>query len=332
VSRCGTLVRVLRWTDRSQIPAGYGPSVVTLGNFDGVHRGHVEVLQRMVDRAGEIGGNAVAVTFSPHPAVVHRPERPTVLVTGDVDRLELLSGTGIDATLVVAYDLAFARQPPRDFVRDYLVRPLNASVVVVGRDVRFGLDNSGDLDTMIALGEELGFTVEVVEDHAHDDDDGTRRWSSSWVRELLAAGDVRAAATILGRPHRVRGTVVRGDQRGRELGFPTANLASDSSGMVPADGVYAGWVRVLDAPGGDSRAAVPLPAAVSIGTNPTFDGAERRVEAYVLDRTDLELYGREIVVELVARVRDTLRFDSVDELVQRMHSDVVAVAAELAES
>src|SRR5690606_22004257 len=193
-----------------------------------------------------------------------------------------LSQTGIDATLVVAYDLDFARQTPRDFVRDYLVRPLNASVVVVGRDVRFGLDNSGDLDSMIALGKELGFSVEVVEDHAHDDDVGARRWSSSWVRELLAAGEVRAAAEILGRPHRVRGIVVRGDQRGRELGFPTANLAKDSSGMVPADGVYAGWLRVLDEPGGDSRAAARLPAAVSIGTNPTFDGVDRRVGAYVL--------------------------------------------------
>jgi len=324
-------VRVLRWTDRNQIPAGYGPTVVTLGNFDGVHRGHVEVLRRMAARARELGGRAVAVTFSPHPAVVHRPDRPPRLVTGDADRLELLAQTGLDATLVVPYDLEFARQTPRQFVLDYLVRPLNASVVVVGRDVRFGLDNSGDLDTMVALGREFGFEVEVVEDHAHDDD-GARRWSSSWVRELLVAGDVRGAAQVLGRPHRMRGIVVRGDQRGRELGFPTANLGPDATGMVPADGVYAGWLRVLDAPGGDSRAATPLPAAVSVGTNPTFDGVERRVEAYVLDRTDLELYGREVVVEFVARLRDTLRFDSVADLVARMHADVAAVAGELAES
>ncbi|MDQ2624083.1 MAG: bifunctional riboflavin kinase/FAD synthetase, partial [Actinomycetota bacterium] len=184
--------------------------------------------------------------------------------------------------------------------------------------------------TMIALGRELGFDVEVVEDHAHDD--GTRRWSSSWVRELLAVGDVRGASYVLGRPHRLRGTVVRGDQRGRELGFPTANLGPDLSGMVPADGVYAGYVRVLDLPGADAASASPLPAAVSIGTNPTFDGVERRVEAYVLDRTDLELYGREVVVELVGRLRDTLRFESVAELVAQMHADVAAVAGELAES
>jgi len=320
---------VLRWTDRSEIPAGFGPTVVTLGNFDGVHRGHVEVLTRMVARARQIGGSAVAVTFSPHPAVVHRPEVAPPLLTGDVDRLELLARTGLDATLVVGYDLAFAQQSPRRFVLDYLVRPLNAAVVVVGRDVRFGLDNSGDLATMVGLGRELGFEVEVVEDHAHDD--GARRWSSSWVRELLAAGDVAEAARVLGRPHRMRGTVVRGDQRGRVLGFPTANLGPDATGMVPADGVYAGWLRVPDAPGGDASSAAPLPAAVSVGTNPTFDGAERRVEAYVLDRTDLDLYGREVVLELVARLRDTLRFESVDELVAQMRADVASVASVLAE-
>jgi len=320
-------VRVLRWTDRDQIPAGFGPTVVTLGNFDGVHRGHVEVLRRMVGRAREISGRAVAVTFSPHPALVHRPELAPPLLTGEVDRLELLAETGLDATLVLRYDLELARQTPRQFVLDHFVRPLNAAVVVVGRDVRFGLENSGDLSTMVELGKELGFEVEVVEDRAHPED--SRRWSSSWVRELLAEGDVRGAAHVLGRPHRLRGTVVRGDQRGRELGFPTANLAQDASGMVPADGVYAGWLRVLENPGDPAASAEPLAAAISVGTNPTFDGVERRVESYVLGRTDLELYRREVVVELVELLRPTLRFESVEALVEQMHADVAAAAGVL---
>ena len=324
-------MRVLRWTDRNQIPAGFGPTVVTLGNFDGVHRGHVEVLGRMVAKARELGGRAVAVTFSPHPAAVHRPHEQLSLLTGDVDRLELLAATGLDATLVIDYNLDFARQSPREFVLGYLVRPLNASVVVVGRDVRFGLANSGDLDTMIELGREFGFDVEVVEDHAHDAD-GARRWSSSWVRELLAVGDVRSAAEVLGRPHRMRGVVVRGDQRGRELGFPTANLAPDASGMVPADGVYAGWLRVLEVPGEAAGESEALQAAISVGTNPTFDGTGRRVEAFVLGRTDLDLYGREVVIEYVARIRPTVRFDSVAELVARMHVDIADVAGVLTES
>lgn len=325
-------MRVLRWTDRHEIPAGYGPSVVTLGNFDGVHRGHAEVLGRMVARARQIGGRAVAVTFSPHPAAVHRPEERLELLTGDVDRLELLAATGLDATLVLAYSLEFAQQSPRRFVLDHLVRPLNASVVVVGRDVRFGRDNAGDLTTMRELGREYGFDVEVVEDHAGSHGPAQRRWSSSWVRELLAAGDVAGAAEVLGRPHRLRGTVVRGDQRGRDLGFPTANLAPDASGMVPADGVYAGYLRVIDPPGGPVAGTAALAAAISVGTNPTFDGVERRVEAYVLGRDDLELYGRQVVLELVGRIRPTVRFDSVEDLVARMHVDVTEVASLLAGS
>jgi riboflavin kinase/FMN adenylyltransferase len=162
----------------------------------------------------------------------------------------------------------------------------------------------------------------------------SRRWSSTWVRELLADGDVVQAARVLGRPHRIRGTVVHGDARGRELGFPTANLGPDSTGMVPADGVYAGWlVRTRHADGtavGDDEGDRVLPAAVSIGTSPTFDGEQRRVEAYVLDRTDLELYDEEIVIELVERLRPMLRFDSVDQLLVKMTDDVALVRTLLA--
>jgi riboflavin kinase/FMN adenylyltransferase len=172
----------------------------------------------------------------------------------------------------------------------------------------------------------------VIEDVAGEAPGGDapthRRWSSTWVREALTAGDVRQAAHVLGRPHRMRGTVVHGDKRGRDLGFPTANLSPDATGMVPADGVYAGWLRRPAVPAGSPDAV--LPAAVSVGTNPTFAGLQRRVEAYVLDRTDLDLYGEEVVLEFVERLRPTLRFESVDELVARMHEDVAGVRDVLA--
>ncbi|HEY0214887.1 MAG TPA: bifunctional riboflavin kinase/FAD synthetase [Cellulomonas sp.] len=331
-----------RWTDLAQVPGDFGPSVVTIGNFDGVHRGHVGVLTRMVADARAVGADSVAVTFTPHPAQVHRPDVAPPLLTGDADRLELLEQTGLDAVLLLTYTLDFARQTAEEFVRRYLVEGLRARTVVVGRDVRFGRDNAGDLAALVALGERYGFGVEVIEDVAPDPADGAtdaaadaasadplrRRWSSTWVRELLTAGDVRQAARVLGRPHRMRGVVVHGDARGRELGFPTANLEPAATGMVPADGVYAGWLRRPTRPAGSADAV--LPAAISIGTNPTFAGASRRVEAYVLDRTDLDLYGEEVVLELVERLRPTLRFDSVEALVERMHSDVAGVREVLA--
>lgn len=318
------------WTDVDEVPASFGPSVVTIGNFDGVHRGHRDVLTRMVEDARATGAPAVVVTFDPHPAQVHRPDSAPPLLTGLADRLDLLAGTGLDAVLVLTYTLGFAAQTPQEFVERYLVRGLRAGTVVVGKDVRFGRHNSGDLATMQALGDRFGFAVEVIDDVAGHPDPHLaqhpithRRWSSTWARELLALGDVAAAAEVLGRPHRMRGVVVRGDARGRGLGFPTANLAPDASGMVPADGVYAGWLR--RAGGTGDR----LPAAISVGTNPTFGGLARRVEAYVLDRDDLELYGEEVVLEFVERIRATLAFGSVAELVGRMGEDVAEVATVL---
>jgi len=310
---------VHRWTDLSQVPDGYGPSVVTIGNFDGVHRGHRSVLRRMVATAHAIGGASIAVTFHPHPAQVHRPDEAPPVITGLADRLELLEQTGIDAVLVIAYTPEFAAASAEDFVREYLLDGLGARVVVVGRDVRFGSGNTGDLATMTELGRRFGFDVEVIDDVGGPVDPG-RRWSSTWVRELLADGDVERAAEILGRPHRVRGVVVHGDARGRTLGFPTANLGEDATGVVPADGVYAGWMRRVGHPP-DSPDGY-LPVAISVGTNPTFEGARRRVEAHVPDRSDLELYGEEVVLEFVARLRPMVRFATVEELVAQMEDDV----------
>lgn len=318
------------WTDLADVPPDVGPTVVTIGNFDGVHRGHVEVCRAIVDRARAEGACAVAVTFDPHPSAVHRPDDVRELITGVEDRLALLAETGLDAVLLVHYTSDFARQTPEEFVVRYLVDGLRARLVVVGRDVRFGRDNAGTLATMIDLGERHGFVVEVIGDVGSTPEPAHARWSSTYVRALLERGDVVAAAGVLGRPHRLRGTVVHGDARGRELGFPTANLGPSAdgvpiAGLVPADGVYAGWLSRPGAPDGTPDADRRLPAAVSIGTNPTFDGQERRVEAYVLDRTDLDLYGEQVVLELVERLRPTLRFDgpdAIDRLVATMHDDV----------
>jgi riboflavin kinase / FMN adenylyltransferase len=325
------------WTDLGQVPPGFGPSVVTIGNFDGVHRGHAEVLGRIVSLARETGSQAVAVTFHPHPATVHRPESAPELLTGIADRMELLEAIGLDAVLLVEYTLDFARQSPEEFVRTYLVDGLGAKTVVVGHDVRFGRDNAGNLATMIDLGAAHGFEVRAIDDVGtvapgapRDEREPSGRWSSTEIRGLLADGKVREAAALLGRHHRVRGTVVHGDARGRELGFPTANLGA-ISGMIPADGVYAGWLRrpqlQTAAPG---SCDCVLPAAISIGTNPTFDGVERRVEAYVLDRTDLDLYDEEVVLEFVEHLRPTLRFDGIDALVATMHDDVARARVILA--
>jgi riboflavin kinase/FMN adenylyltransferase len=301
------------------VPAGFGPSVVTIGNFDGVHRGHQAVLGEVVATARERGLPAVAVTFEPHPVAVLFPERAPAVLTAPDHRLDLLAATGLDAVLVLEFTRDFAQWSPQRFVHEVFVDALHAALVVVGADMRFGHRNSGDITTLRTLGAELGFEVATVAEVGAGDEQ-TRRWSSTWVRELLADGDVSGAAEVLGRSHRVTGVVVHGDHRGRELGYPTANLAQDCVGQIPADGVYAGWLVRPALPAGAPDAV--LPAAISVGTNPTFDGLERRVEAYVLDRTDLDLYGERVAVEFVDRLRPTLRFDGVDALVTQMALDV----------
>lgn len=306
-------------------PDGTG-SVVTIGVFDGVHRGHQAILGRVVARAHEAGPEgerplAVAMTFDPHPGQVHRPESGLELVASLADRLEGLAAAGLDAVLVVHYTLDFADQSPEDFVRTWIEGLLGARAVVVGDDVRFGCGNGGDAATLTRIGAQDGLDVEIVSDVVSPEG---RRWSSTWVRELLEGGDVAGAARVLGHPHRLRGTVVHGLRRGRELGFPTANLDAASVGVVPPDGVYAGWL-VREPGAGESRGAGEerLPAAISIGTNPTFDDVpERTVEAYVLGRADLDLYGQVVAIELVERLRPMLAFDGLEPLLTQMDQDV----------
>ncbi|MBO1765260.1 bifunctional riboflavin kinase/FAD synthetase [Allobranchiibius sp. GilTou73] len=302
---------MLRLTETADLPSEFGPSVVTIGNFDGVHLGHRTLLAAVVQRAQREGLASVAVTFEPHPLAVLHPDHAPVLVSSLEDRLATMEQIGLDAVLVMPFTLELAAMSPRDFVREVFVDGLRAHAVVVGRDTRFGARNEGDVDTLRELGAEFGFEVQVQEDVGEGG-----RYSSTEVRSDLVAGDVAAASRILGRPHAVTGMVVRGAQRGRELGYPTANLAQDATGFVPADGVYAGWlVRIQH--GGER-----LPAAISVGTNPTFDGTQRTVEAYVLDRTDLDLYDEVVAVEFTDRLRSNVRFDSIEPLIEQMGHDV----------
>jgi riboflavin kinase/FMN adenylyltransferase len=265
----------------------------------------------------------VVVTFDPHPDEVVRPGTTRLtFLTSARRQAELLAGLGVDAVCVLPFTLEFSRLTPDEFVRAVLVDRLHALSVVVGENFRFGHKAAGDVALLAELGGKYDFTAEGVPLLA----DAGRTVSSSEIRDLLAAGDVAAAARDLGRPHRVEGIVARGYRRGRGLGFPTANLAIAPRTAIPADGIYAGWLTRQDPDGHDEER---WPAAISIGTNPTFGGKDRTVEAYALDRDDLDLYGAHAAVDFTARLRGTVRFGSVDELVEQMHRDVAEVRESL---
>ncbi|GAB2658011.1 bifunctional riboflavin kinase/FAD synthetase [Kribbella swartbergensis] len=307
------------WHGLDQVEPEFGPSVVTIGNFDGVHRGHQEVLAHASARAAELGGlPVVALTFDPHPMAVLRPDRAPLMLTGPADRAALLGAHGADAVLILPFDKEVSTWSPEEFIERVLLGTLHAKAVVVGENFRFGHKAAGHVDTLVTAGATHDFQVEGVT-LAGD----RQPWSSTYVRERIAEGDVEAAAEALGRPLRVTGVVVEGDKRGRELGFPTANIPADPGAAIPLDGVYAGRLTVLEPAEGAPSYPDPLPAAISVGSNPTFDGVDRRVETYVLDRDDLELYGARIAVDFVARLRGSqIRFDSIDELLVQMKADV----------
>jgi riboflavin kinase/FMN adenylyltransferase len=317
-----------RFEGIEQVPVGFGPSVASLGNYDGLHLGHSCLVEQVVARASELSLVSAVVTFDPHPATVHQPDCGLIQVQSLEERLAGLEALGLDVVLIQPYTLAFAALSPAEFVQRYFVDGLQASEVVVGQDVRFGAGNQGDLATMIQLGQELGFLVTALEDQGDKEDERASRFSSSDVRAALAVGDVAQAARILGRAHQVSGVVVHGDGRGHTLGFPTANLGGQMSGMVPADGVYAGWLVRPGLPPGHLDKV--LPAAISIGTNPTFGGRERRVEAFVPGRVDLELYGESVALRFTQRLRHTLEFQSTNALVTQMHDDAAAALRALA--
>jgi riboflavin kinase/FMN adenylyltransferase len=274
--------------------------------------------------AERLGGlPVVAVTFDPHPMTVIRPDKAPEPLTSVEDRTALLAAAGADAVLVLSFTPDLADEPAETFAESVVFGALHAVGVVVGDNFRFGHRALGDIALLRALGRERG--AEVV--GLALDGAGEHTWSSTYVRACLASGDVRAASEALGRPFALHGRVVRGDQRGRELGYPTANVpVSSSRTAVPADGVYAGWLRRLDV-----TDAPWWPAAISVGTNPTFEGIDRRVESYVLDRTDLELYDDLVEVVFVERLRGMVKFDDVDDLVRQMAADVDTSRALLVE-
>lgn len=299
------------WRSDSDVPVDLGRTVAVIGNFDGVHLGHRRVLSRARQLADAAGLPVVVVTFDPHPMAVLRPEHAPTTLTGLPARAELLADAGADHVLAVPFDRDIASWSPEEFVDRILVDALHAAAVVVGANFRFGQRAAGDVSLLVELGAERDFRAEGI-----PLDGGPQVWSSTYVRTCIAAGDVAGAAEALGRPYAVRGVVIRGDQRGREIGYPTANVPAEGPTAVPPDGVYAGWLRRLD--GGDR-----LPAAISIGTNPTFEGVVgRRVESYVLDRTDLELYGVEVEVSFVERLRGMEAYDSLEALLDQMALDV----------
>jgi len=303
---------VKRWSALDDVPADWGRSVVAIGVFDGVHVGHRAIVARAVAAASSLDAASVVVTFDPHPASVVRPDAAPLLLGSVSERLDLLSSLGVAAALVLPFDYEMSQWSAEEFVQRLLVSRLHARGVVVGENFRFGNRALGDVALLRRLGESDDFDVDAVS--------LVGEVSSTFVRGLIAEGSVAAAATALARPYGISGEVVRGDGRGRELGFPTANLAVPVGIAVPADGVYAGWLVRADG----SR----WPAAISVGTNPTFDGVDRRVEAYALD-ADFDLYGEVVRVEFADRVRGMEKFASVDELVTQMRDDIDAVRAVL---
>jgi riboflavin kinase/FMN adenylyltransferase len=300
-----------RWDGLAAVPADHGPSVVTVGMFDGVHRGHRALLDRVAAEAAARGLPAGAVTFDRHPLEVLRPEaRPPLLTTLD-RKVALLGAAGMDFVLVLAFTEELSQVTAEAFAHEVLLDGVGARAIVVGENFRFGHKAAGDPALLAELGRRRGVDVVAVPLHA----DGGEPVSSTRIRAALAGGDVRAAAALLGRGYAVEGTVVRGDGRGgRELGIPTANLAVAGDLALPANGVYAG--HLTEEPSG-----APLPAAISVGVNPQFHTTGRRVEAHVLD-FDGDLLGAQVSVSFEHRLRDEAAFPTVEDLVAQIHQDI----------
>ena len=294
-----------------EVPGGWGRSVITVGVFDGVHRGHQQLIGRAVSVAQQRRLPSVLVTFDPHPTEVLRPgQHPAALTTLD-RRADLVAELGVSAFLVLPFTQEMARMPADEFAHEVLVERLHAAVVLVGENFTFGYGARGDVPLLTGFGRRFGFAVEGLELITDGDGDGVT-FSSTYIRSCIDSGEVALAAEALGRAHRLEGVVVRGDQRGHELGFPTANLDPTPFAAVPADGVYACWFHW------NGRR---LAAAVSVGTNPTFAGRQRTVEAYVLDIEE-DFYGRRVALDFVERLRGMQRFDQVSALVEQMGRDV----------
>jgi riboflavin kinase/FMN adenylyltransferase len=304
-------------SDLAACPRPERGTVVTIGAYDGVHEGHRALIARVKAMAAELGCDTAVVTFDRHPATVVRPDSAPRLLTDIDQKLELLAATGVDHAVVIHFDEARSKESAEDFVRDVLVGCLGARAVVVGHDFHFGHGRRGNVPMLQDLGAELGFDVLGISLVGDEEP-----ISSTRVRGLLADGDVAGAARLLGRTHEVRGIVVQGDARGRDLGFPTANVAVPADILLPADGIYAGWYVHPDG----SRSA----AAISLGRRPTFydDAPASLLEAHLLDFSG-DLYGQPARVQFVERLRGERKFDGVDALVAQIGQDVADTRAAL---
>lgn len=289
--------------------------MATIGVFDGVHRGHQELISRAVEIAHDRGLPCVLVTFDPHPSEVVRPGSHPAQLTTLRRKAELVEGLGVDALCVLPFTSELSKVTAEEFVHEVLVERLHIAAVVVGENFTFGNRALGNVELLTKLGHRFGFSTEGAK-LVTADSSGEITFSSTYIRACIDAGDVRAAQAALGRPHRLEGIVVRGDGRGHELGFPTANLSTPRFAAVPADGVYACQFTLLN-----SANRGPLTAAVSVGTNPTFSGRERRVEAFVLD-VDEDFYGQRVAIDFVERLRAMEKYPSSEALVEQMHLDV----------
>lgn len=307
-------MQVLR--DLGETSVLHGGTAVTIGFYDGVHLGHRLVIAEVCRAATARGLMSVVVTFDQHPAKIVRPESAPALLTSLEERLELLASTGVDATVVIEFDQNRASETPDDFVREVLVGALNVKAVVVGDDFHFGRERKGNVALLQTLGAELGFEVVGIDLVGSDGHPTTgMKVSSTQIRQVLRAGDVARASELLGRLHSARGVVVHGDARGRQLGFPTANVAVDPALCLPADGVYAGWYFRPD--------GARLPTAINLGRRPTFhtDQKYSLLEAFILDFSG-DLYGEVARVEFVQRLRAEMKFESIEALIDQMNADV----------
>ncbi|MDG3010935.1 bifunctional riboflavin kinase/FAD synthetase [Rhodococcus sp. D2-41] len=308
-----------RWRGLDDVPADWGRCVVTIGVFDGIHRGHAELIRRAVEEAADRGIASVLLTFDPHPSEVIRPGSHPAQLSTLHRRADLAEELGIDVFCVIPFTPEVSKIPPERFVHEILVERLHAAEVVVGDNFTFGHKAVGDVAMLKALGTRFGFGVQgvsLLSEHAVT-------VSSTYIRSCVDAGDVALAREALGRPHRVEGVVVRGERRGRDLGYPTANIDSPPYSAIPADGVYAAWFTLFGygLPGRELEPGRQYPAAVSVGTNPTFSGRNRTVEVFVLD-ADADLYGQHVGVDFVRRLRPMRKYDTVDALIEAMADDV----------
>jgi len=290
------------------IHGGFSASVVTLGNFDGVHLGHQEIFRRLKARASELKTQALVLTFDPHPVRVLRPAMSPDLITPLEEKLRLIAECGIDGVVLADFTKEFAAQHPGSFVDEVLCEKLSARYVIVGHDFTFGRGKEGTIDSLKEMGERKGFDVEVVEALVSEGE----IVSSTRIRGLIAGGDVSAAAALLGRNYSIYGEVVKGDGRGRSLGFPTANIASHGE-LFPENGVYAVEIELEKK---------RMSGIANVGVRPTFGGGERTIEAHIFD-FDGSLYGEVVRLDFVGRVRDEISFSGPEELSRQIRQDIV---------